>query len=265
MVQLKTYFESGILFVIKIAHVGSIGCYKELISLSQINMFLAPLSSYSKIYEAFISEESNKKFTILDSGSFEISLGTEKKNFTEKEYLELSLDLGVHEIVCPDIPGNPSESRKATLSFIKYWKTVKYKKPNLMVVPHGKNLIQWLANAEDFIKLVDNCTIGIPRILSEMCNDNSPKFRLKIAQLIERKFPYTKIHLLGAGKDIILESYHLKSTKISNIRSMDNTFIQRYLSNNIDPSCEYAPPIVLKNNYKIENKNRVFQLLKYFE
>ncbi|MFC1682731.1 hypothetical protein ACFL0G_00805 [Candidatus Zixiibacteriota bacterium] len=236
-------------------HVGSLGTYKFLSKLGEYNMFLAPLVQYDNSYAEYCRERSRESYTVLDSGALEIFIGTEKVDVNDERLLNMCIDLGVSEIVCPDWPMNAKESLVRSKSFVKSWRKLQDNlRPKLMFVPHGRTTKEWYSNAETLISEVSSCTIGIPRIFANMCKPEDPKFRISIAERLMLAFPKVDVHLLGAGMNFLEEIPFIRQS--NRIRSIDSTFIHRYIVTDLNPLAEYAPPVPLKDT-SVPNNSRV--------
>ncbi len=254
--------------MIKIAHVGGLGVFHHLGERSDILFCHAPLAAENDRYRSFFKAGHLGKYKILDLCAYELMMGTQNKSVSNKDYCEIAEDIGVDELVCPDIPGNPQESLNSSLSFIKHWNNVTWRKrPILMLVPHGLSIRQWLQNAENLLKEVNSarCTVGIPKIVFDVDEAYDDMKRIILGSLLLRKFKNIEIHLLGAGRNIKEEMVAIKETKPM-IRSMDTTYVYRYLLSNSNPLQEYARPISLSytkvpedSNYKID---QLINLLK---
>lgn len=229
---------------VSFANVGSIAATCLLSAYNDIDLFLAPLILRSERYASYCAKRSQSVFTIIDSGALEIVAGTDNSDIKPSDLLELSIELGVHEVVCSDCPGDPYGSLLRTREFLKLYKQcAKCVRPRLMVVPHGKNLNEWFQNADTLIREAGHCTVGIPRLLSKKCDPNNPSFRINIAETINRNYPGVTSHLLGAGENFLMELSQLYPGVP--IRSIDSTFLYRYACTGVDPKSTYVAPLPL--------------------
>jgi hypothetical protein len=228
-------------------HVGSLGTYRILSTLSTVHLFHANLAKINSDYLRLYSQLSMSQYTIMDSGSFELALGTTKSDTSELDFLDLALTTGAREIICPDCPFDPHKSTLVSKDFIAKWKRLPNTyRPRLMVVPHGRTLSEWYSNAAMLVAGAQECTIGIPRILCDMVGTVDPSFRLQVAMNLRKKIPNHHVHLLGAGKSILEELELLKKVSAGIVRSLDSTFILRYTSAGSTPERGYAHPVPLQ-------------------
>ncbi len=250
---------------INYCHVGSLGSYKDLAQLGDSSLFLAPLVDFDIQYAEFFKNQARSQFTILDPGSLELAIGTEKKEINEVSLLKMAFELNVSEVICPDMPFDPEDSLKRSLSFLKLLRIKEnHDQLRVMIVPHGRTVKEWLENCEILVKTIGKCTVGIPRVLAKATSNFDALFRHKIGQLVVAKFPNVEIHLLGAGTNFLDELDALKTNNLS-IRSLDNTFLHRYSKCSIDPQSSYVPPVRLKDNsYCRKSKRRIMKLAKHF-
>ncbi len=233
----------------RIIHVGGLGTHDEIAKHNRCHLFLAPLALDNNKYSQFCTKTSNAAFCILDCGSFEMALGTEDKEVSDALLLEMAINLGIHEVVCPDCPSDPQGSFSRSCDFIRLWaKLPKRVRPRLMIVPHGRTFIEWTENAHRLVKLVEKCTLGIPRILAEACDPSNAYFRITVAQQIRKAYPLVAIHLLGGGRNLLEELCCLRNN--STVRSLDTTFIHRYACSGKNPKKEYAAPSELRSSAK---------------
>lgn len=231
---------------ILLANIGSEGTASLLSTYNDIEMFLAPLVINNHAYEIHCRNRVNETFTILDSGSFELFLGTSYQEFGAQDFLELAMNLGVDEVVSLDKPDDPQYSFYRTTEFIDAWQKLPVtERPCLMVVPHGKTISQWFLNAEKLLSKVGTCTVGIPRIFAQRCNQGDSSFRVKVGEQIIKSYPFVSVHILGAGPDFLSELYWLKGR--TSIRSIDSTFVHRYSSVPTDPFEMYVEPLPLSD------------------
>ncbi|MFC2132281.1 hypothetical protein ACFLRG_00635 [Bacteroidota bacterium] len=247
--------------ITKFCHIGSLGSYSYLTQFSKIHLFLAPLALHDSAYSKYFSTKSNEgNYTILDTGALELSLGTEQVELRDQHFLEMACDLYANEIVCPDEPLNPQSSLRRSLSFVKGYKALKdYQKPNIMFVPQGTNIKEWLCNFEILYKEIPNGTVGIPRLLSEKYHSTEQNIRINISKILKKKFKNIQIHFLGAGR-LFLHELELIKKSDGLIRSIDTSFLHRYAFSNQDPKTIYAKPVPMRNkllpkDYRININN----------
>ncbi len=232
---------------IKFAHVGSLATVDVLSPHSDMEMFLAPLALRSHQYADYCAKRSQSVFTTLDSGALEVSIGTESAELTDIELLDLAIDLGVQEVVCSDCPNDPSKSLLRTRDFIRAWSRLPNdRRPQLMIVPHGTSYVEWAENAHKLIQQVGSCTVGIPRLFSARCSNGRPEFRIEIAAELKRRYPRIDVHLLGAGREFLLELRMLGSH--GSVRSLDSTFLHRYAYTGEDPFSTYVAPLKMSDS-----------------
>lgn len=246
---------------VNFAHIGSLGTYSILSSFCDIGMFQAHLIQCDNNYAYFCKQQSKRYYTILDSGALEVALGIENIEVSDNILIEMSFAVSASEVVCPDCPADPLKSIIRSKEFIRIWQLIpKNIRPNLMIVPHGYTVNKWLSNAEELISLAKSCVVGIPRLLAQICGQGFPRFRIDLAERIVSKYPGISVHLLGAGDNILDEVALFKNT--SSIRSIDSTFIHRYLISGEDPLTKYSPPHSLRS-YKIPD--RCLQRIRFLD
>jgi hypothetical protein len=66
-----------------------------------------------------------------------------------------------------------------------------------------------------------------------------------LAKELRIAYPRVQIHLLGAGENFLAELPHIEAS--TSVRSVDSTFIHRYLIAGTDPKAEYARPVDLRD------------------
>ena len=147
-----------------------------------------------KRYRDFYHERSREgDYIILDNGAAE---GLE---FGHKHLYYVAEQMGVHEIVAPDVLGDANETIARGLAFTRYTRTgYRY-----MMVAQGQNAAECM-NTVDFImtdsKFAYVTTIGIPRLI----NKDDRHARFKVAKFIEAKGydAAMEFHFLGATRDL---------------------------------------------------------------
>jgi len=232
---------------IGLANVGSVATTGVLSKYNDFDLFLAPLALRNESYASFCATRSQLVFTIMDSGALETVAGTDGTDIKPSDLLDLSIELGVHEVVCSDCPGDPHGSLLRTQEFIRlYRQRARGVRLRLMVVPHGRSLDEWFWNANELIRDAGRCTVGIPRLLAKACGSADPSFRLGIAETIRRSYPGILSHLLGAGENFLLELSQMNPGVP--IRSIDSTFVYRYACTAADPAVIYVPPLPLSSD-----------------
>ncbi len=250
---------------IQFAHIGSIGTAELLSVHNDLEMFLAPLVIRCEKYASYCKSRSKDIYTILDSGVLELFSGTENIEVSGKQLLELAISMDINEIVCPDSPDDPRGSLLLTKDFIKLWRKLsENEKPQLMIVPHGKDFREWMSNANKLIHDVGKCTVGIPRLFAKNCGEGQADFRGNIAKKMTQSYRNVSVHLLGAGDNFLLELSTLNENH--SIRSIDSTFVHRYASTKLDPEYSYVSPIELNNDsIPINFEKTVISLIKKLE
>ncbi len=252
---------------VSFANVGSIAATCLLSAYNDIDLFLAPLALRSQCYASHCVKRSQSVFTIMDSGALETLAGTDNSDIKPSDLLELSIELGIHEVVCSDCPGDPRGSLLRTREFLKlHRQCAECIRPHLMVVPHGRSLDEWFRNAEKLISEAGHCTVGIPRLLSKQCDPDNPSFRINIAETISRNYPGVTSHLLGAGENFLMELSQLYPGVP--IRSIDSTFIYRYACTGANPKSRYIAPLplcsdVLPTHFCNNLEGVIFNLRQY--
>jgi hypothetical protein len=243
------------------AHVGSVGTSPYLAKVGDIALFHAPFIMSDIAYAQACRLTASIKFTILDCAALEVAIGTEKSEPALQDILEISREYGVSEVVCPDTPADPKSSLKRSMDFIRLWKALpgEAQRPRLMVVPHAQSVDAWFTEVEHLIRHVPQCTVGIPRVFAKRYGGDDPTFRVMLAKHLRTAYPMVQIHLLGAGENFLAELPHIAAS--TSVRSVDSTFIHRYLISGNDPKVEYARPVVLRDsNCPIEIKERTQEL-----
>lgn len=225
----------------RVAHVGSLGTAAALARLSDIHMLLAPLALTCPSYSHACLSLSGESYTILDSGALELSEGTSCTDIGCSALLDLSIALHVSEVVASDAPGDPQGSLQKTIDFIMGWRRLPDAvRPRLMVVPHGHSIREWLDNALVLVKRAGPCTVGIPRLVAGVTHRSPGRARVRIAEQLRTMCPAVSIHLLGGGRDFLLELDVVSRTNA--VRSIDSTFVHRYCMSGADPEAEYIAP-----------------------
>jgi hypothetical protein len=233
--------------MLQFAHVGSVGTSPYLAEIGDIALFHAPFITYDNAYAQACRLTASRKFTILDCAALEVAIGTETSETALQDIIEISQQYSVSEVVCPDTPIDPTSSLKRSMDFIRLWKALpaEARRPRLMVVPHAPSVNAWFTNAEYMIRHVPRCTVGIPRVFAKRCGGDDPSFRVMLAKELRIAYPRVQIHLLGAGENFLAELPHIEAS--TSVRSVDSTFIHRYLIAGTDPKAEYARPVDLRD------------------
>ncbi len=249
------------------AHVGSVSTAPYLTEVGDIALFHTPFIASDNAYAQACGLTASRKFTILDCAALEVAIGTESSETTLKDILEISQQYGVSEVVCPDAPMDPTSSLKRSMDFVRLWKALpEARRPRLMVVPHAKSVGAWFTQVEYMIRNVPQCTVGIPRVFAKLCGGDDPSFRVMLARNIRTEYPGVQIHLLGAGENFLAELPHIKAS--TSVRSLDSTFIYRYLVAGTDPKVEYARPVSLRDTtcpLKIKERTQELKRVLYAE
>jgi hypothetical protein len=229
------------------AHVGSVGTAPFLATVGDIALFHAPFIAADMKYAAACEQTASQRFTILDCAALEIAIGTETADTRLGDILEMSSQYRISEVVCPDTPMDPRGSLRRSLDFIGLWERLPptAKRPRLMVVPHADTVTGWFRAAEDLIRKVPECTVGIARVFAKRCGRGDPMFRVRLAGQIRSAYPLIQVHLLGAGEDYLSEIPHI--VRSPSVRSVDSTFIHRYTVAGTHPTAEYARPVPLRD------------------
>ena len=156
------------------------------------------------------SARERNDYLILDNGCAEGDL------VDNKTLMAVAAELGVHEIVAPDVMGNAEETYDLTKAFVEENRSAT--DYNIMGVLQGESLAQVLYLAAAFAKIPQITTFGIPKV---HINNNEPHTRAQIAnELILRYGDKFKIHLLGLNNSFPTEMLDIKFP--ANIRSMDS-------------------------------------------
>lgn len=186
--------------------------YERTALLSDIHLIL-PLEE-CRTNPEYIStyREARKRgdYLILDNGCAE-------GNLVDNEILMgVASELGVHEIVAPDVMGNASDTYDLTKDFIdQNSSATDY---NVMAVLQGQNIDQALYLAAAFSKMPQITTFGIPKVL---LSTQAWDVRARLAyELILRYGHKFKIHLLGLNNAYPTEMIDIKFP--AGIRSMDS-------------------------------------------
>jgi len=252
---------------IKLAHVGSLGTYRRISLIGNIDACLATLAMKNVNYFNFYKSQAVKgRFVILDSGLFESFLGTEQEKISQTKYLKMAIKMDASEIVCPDSPNNSKETFLSTREFIRLWKDYpSHRKPALMIAPHGQTSEEWMENLRSLIEIGNIQTVGIPRIVNSTITDLGPFPRVSLAKAIKKHRKDVYIHFLGAADNFLQEL--ALANKTGYVRSCDSTFILRYATARSDPLKSYAKPVLLRDNKKQSYGfwQRVNQLKSYFQ
>lgn len=161
---------------------------------AQSNYHLTLLHLYDNpAYRSFYNSRHEKgDFVILDNGANE---GVE----VDDSYLvQFGMSNGVSEIVAPDQPRDGVESTARTMEFVaRHGQYIREGGRQLMGVPHGTYVAQWLENMHTMAPYVT--TIGISKKVEEFID------RWNLAYLTYR-YNYTRgnftkqVHLLGADQ-----------------------------------------------------------------
>jgi len=144
------------------------------------------MENYTRFFKNGIADDS---YVIMDNGLIE---GNPRPI---EELIEKADMLGANELILPDVFKNSVETIKAVGAAMSYLEN----HPtdiNLMAVPQGKNLPDWLCCAEMLLQYPIKC-LGIPKVLVSMGGRDG---RLQALDALYQRCPEISgldIHLLG--------------------------------------------------------------------
>lgn len=180
-------------------------------------------------YTSFFREQAKREgsFVMMDTGLIE---GNARPI---EELLRKAKFLGAHEMVLNDVYMKAIPSLEATYAALNFVTAHGHKGIQLMGIPQGRNLPEWLEAAKEIIALgVD--TIGIPKVLTSL---GGPNARL---QALEELSPFIQegqeVHLLGCWESPIelatIENY-VRQAKIVPVRGCDTVLAYAYAQANM--------------------------------
>lgn len=164
------------------------------------------------------------KFTILDNGVFE------GNRLSHDELVKYVQKYDINEIVLPDAFQNQYE----TLDMLTYLfesgdlpiTNHRASKFSYMIVPQGRNAVEWLNNLHDIKRAIPpelrikNFTIGMPKWLGR----DEPTVRANLVEYLNKQGEHLPIHLLGCNS--MAEFSAIRNAKVSgkiHFRSIDTS------------------------------------------
>lgn len=130
------------------------------------------------------------KYVIMDNGVIEgspvpINRLLDKANF-----------LGIQEMILPDVFGDGPRTINAVVNALDYLDG-KLGQFNLMAIPHGRTIDQWVACAKQLLEFSQITCLGVPKLLTMTCGRDA---RLHaIAELANSGAREVNYHLLGCN------------------------------------------------------------------
>ncbi len=155
---------------------------------SSYHLTLAHLYKIPEYHEFYLQRFTEGDWVILDNGA------NEGVDITDSELADMTLNVGVSEVVAPDYPRDGEESTERTLKFIAtHGNMLRDRGKRIMGVPQGTTVRQWLHNFQLIAPLVE--TIGVSKKIEELNGD-----RVCLVRMINSSSLHVPIHLLGADR-----------------------------------------------------------------
>jgi len=194
----------------------------ELAKDSKKDLLLAGLLDRSEYVNFYKQKIKGGSYAILDCGSFETA------EIDDYSYLTSAEDLGVQELMVPDVVGDSLKTMNRAKNFLEHVTTSRLEPFKLEIVPQGSNIDEYLTCLTLLMKLtlkhkqLRDVVIGISKVSGDIAARSITKTnrcyinRPIIVNLVEKLFPQTEIHLLGLVDPVELFAYryHEKITGI---------------------------------------------------
>ncbi len=203
-------------------------------------MALSHVAGNDEYLNFFRERVEEGKYVILDNSAIEMG-GPE----TFETYLEKARLMKASEVMLPDIFPDPVATLLEAKRCMALLKKAEYP-GNVMVIPQGETLLEWLSSARDLCKVCsvgsrssvvsfwEATTIGISYRHADLFGGN----RLNILWLLESVLPgFQKIHFLGCKMDPRFEA--CLAIKQLKVRGVDSSFPCVYTHHGIKITPEF--------------------------
>lgn len=187
-------------------HVGLIPPIPHLdeFGIGPFHLILSHLLEHQAYGQHYSREAERGSYLVLDNSAHEFGEGEDSMTL-----LEQALELGVREIVCPDVLDNAKETVEKTTSalelYAKNLETLDRNRIQLMIVPQGESIYAWGlcldSLYENYRKLFGDrpVTIGISKDYEVWVDGLAGLINRFVSQLSREK---TEVHLLGWGRQL---------------------------------------------------------------
>jgi len=233
----------------------------DLMNISDYDYILTREAKMNKQYKDFYTK--SERYSILDNNVHE------RSEINWEDHVELAINMGVNEIVVPDV----MKDKERTLRYFNEFMNMFYEKlkeHNIIIqaVPQGETWEEIqecfdVFNKDTRVKIIGNSFDLIPFQICDKKYENQSFNRTLIINSWIRK-SNKPIHLLGSngtGELITLSKFSL-------IRSTDGKLFSRIGLANMDLEKEmdvYKPNIKMYFDDDIENKNLFIRNVNYFK
>lgn len=220
---------------------------------------IMPANKYTEFYckevEDAIMNGDKEKYVIMDNSIIELG-----EALDVDELIFKANRVGVDEVVCPDSFQNKEKTLELAAMYLPLMNE-ECRGMNIMVVPQGKDIEEWVECASEMIlddKYEFN-TIGVPKVL---CKDLPNHGRYKALELLKTNLgddwpTDLQIHLLGCWDsplEVLLIEKQLRVEDLigigKQIRGIDTALAYVYTANGIKITEDCRP-----HGYKIDFEN----------
>lgn len=162
-------------------------------------MCLAHLVKQSEDYAQFYAElaQQPSKYVLMDNGA------AENSQLTKEELLQCYHLIKPNEMVLPDTICNKQDTIRKTREAIRYFVYEQKINCKFMAVPQGNDLREWIACAEEFIRMPEIASLGVSKFLPIKTGDSTIRIHAVSAlrSLIKKYCRYDlEVHLLGCDE-----------------------------------------------------------------
>ena len=177
------------------------------------HLLLAGLLDHPEYVNFYKQKRKSGNYLILDCGSFETA------EIDDYSYLTSAEDLGVQELMVPDVVGDYLKTMNRAKNFLEHVTTSRLEPFKLEIVPQGSNIDEYLTCLTLLVKLalkhkqLRDVVIGISKVSGDVVARSITKTnrcyinRPVTVNLVEKLFPQTEIHLLGLVDPVELFAY----------------------------------------------------------
>lgn len=172
------------------------------------------------------------KYVTLDNSAVELG---EPEPF--EKYVEKAIGMNANQILLPDTFLEPEKTLREARKSLEFLARTRTYNPDIMVVPQGKTVLEWLQNAKDLIGLQSTyslkrpgkvvTTLGISARYTDMFGGSRSLMTWIACRLI---YQYQSVHLLGCYTDPRKEFVPVRLW--SNFMGMDSSYAAVYTQQN---------------------------------
>lgn len=157
------------------------------------------------------------KYVILDNGA------AESVKIKADRLAAMALDLGVHEVVAPDVLADMEGTVANTLDFLRWdGERLEDNKVKIGIVAQGSNFAEAMACVVTVMRSYYAYRVSVVYLPRLLVTSKHPDARLMLAQAIHTRYPELEIHFLGASRKWLQEPVAM-AEKVPFVRSIDTS------------------------------------------